>query len=386
MSLKNRVFAERDQQYVQKNLEFLESQIERLSTGDGISHIARKRLVCSVGFMLFSSVVLIYNLLFFLTGNSALIMTGVIQLPLVGLSVLWLLKGRFIWPHLSHYALACILITDTLLAILFGQGTLLNAHFYFLFFAVGTSVTIPCTSPRSTFWIMLCTLCLFLMFEFVGYDAHPEIASLPAHVITSFQIFIFVSMSLCVGSAVYFADWSYYILENRLITLASQDFLTGLPNRRAFHSFLSEKRILTNSLDDSYCICILDIDHFKRINDQYGHDTGDEVLKFVAQQMKKAVRAGDFVARIGGEEFVLLMPKTQLKDGIAVAERLREAIALCEFVGYWGSIQITVSLGMAQYFHGSTNSELIDIADRALYRAKQGGRNKLEIGLPISTA
>lgn len=386
MSRLDRNLKGQDKADIQKNLDLLESQLERLTVSEETSHIARKRVVCNVGFLLFAGIVLVYNILFSITGNSALIRTAVVQIPMALFAVIWLWKGRIWWPLYSYHVLAFMLIIDTAIAIFAGQGTLLKTHFYYLFFTVGVSVIIPSNSPRLTWSLMVTTLIAFLCLEFYGVDAHPDIAAMSTSTIKWFQILVFLTMALCVGAAVYFADWSSFILEERLIKLASQDFLTGLPNRRAFHHMLDDKRILNKNANDSYCICILDIDHFKKVNDSYGHDTGDEVLKFVAQHLKKSVRIGDFVARLGGEEFVLVMPKTLLKDGVVVAERLREAIAKCAFVGYWGSINITISLGVVQYFQGSTDSQLIDLADQALYRAKQNGRNKLEIVEPPAFA
>jgi len=365
---------------VQRNLDLLQSQLEQLYVSEETSHSARKRMVCNMGFLIFPLVVLTYNLLFALTKNTALIITGVLQIPFALISIYWLIRGRIRWPHLSHFVLAAILFIDTTVAIYAGQGTLLGTHFYYLFFTVGVVVVIPSNTPRITWLIMLVTLSCFTSMEFFGVTANPNIAAMKFEILKSFQMLVFLSMTLSIATAVYFADWSYFVLENRLITLASQDFLTGLPNRRAFHNLLKEQHSSIKSSEENYCICVLDIDHFKKVNDTYGHDVGDEVLKFVARHLKDFVRVGDFVARIGGEEFIVFMPRTYLIDAIHVAERVRKEIDRCTYKGTGITIHVTISMGIIQNYPNSTDTELFELADQALYRAKHNGRNKLEIG------
>ncbi|WP_428717795.1 GGDEF domain-containing protein [Undibacterium curvum] len=365
---------------IQRNLDWLQSQLEQLFVSDETSHSARKRIVCDIGFLIFPLIVLTYNVLFALTKNTALIITGVLQIPFALISICWLIRGRIRWPHLSHYVLAGILFMDTTVGIFSGQGTLLGTHFYYLFFTVGVAVVVPSNMPRFTWLLMLVNLTCFTLMEFFGVPAASEIAAMDLEHLKSFQMLVFLSMTLSISAAVYFADWSYFVLEDRLIKLASQDFLTGLPNRRAFHSHLKRKQASAKATEGSYCICILDIDHFKKVNDTYGHDIGDEVLKFVAQHLKDSVRVGDFVARLGGEEFVLFMPEIDLTDAIHVAERVRKAIDMCVYEGNGITIHVTISIGIIESYPDATDAELFELADQALYRAKQNGRNKLEIG------
>jgi diguanylate cyclase len=125
---------------------------------------------------------------------------------------------------------------------------------------------------------------------------------------------------------------------------------------------------------------ILDLDHFKRINDGYGHLAGDKVLKIIASQLEKRLRPSDFLARFGGEEFVLLLPHTQMADGLALLERLRLTIEQCPFHFKGEPVTVTVSMGITLFKLGERSDLVLKRADQALYRAKDKGRNRIEQG------
>jgi diguanylate cyclase (GGDEF)-like protein len=157
--------------------------------------------------------------------------------------------------------------------------------------------------------------------------------------------------------------------------LAHTDALTELPNRRYFMRRLQEEaaRLKRNGRDLS--VILLDLDHFKEVNDTYGHETGDEVLRGVARIICQCIRGCDVAARLGGEEFALLLPETPLEDACRVGERIRAAIeAHVVTVHPKGSFSITASAGVATAGTGGRWDPL-KRADRALYRAKDAGRN-----------
>lgn len=163
--------------------------------------------------------------------------------------------------------------------------------------------------------------------------------------------------------------------EDHLVAAAFADQLTGLPNRRAFRS-LAETRATATGRD---CIALLDIDHFKRVNDQYGHAAGDEVLKAFAAAARQVVRQNDMVARVGGEEFAIFFPDTQMEHALQICERLRGDIAGTRLVAGPGlTIRITISGGVAPLGAGGLDAAL-NQADEALYRAKNGGRDQLKL-------
>ncbi|MDX1696340.1 MAG: GGDEF domain-containing protein, partial [Ketobacteraceae bacterium] len=167
-------------------------------------------------------------------------------------------------------------------------------------------------------------------------------------------------------------------LQKKARQEANSDALTGVNNRRWLEELLLRTR--GRPLEDlaPLSVIMLDVDHFKRFNDDYGHQTGDEVLKMVAQAMQSSLRPNDMVARYGGEEFVILLPKTRLKHSLQVAERLRRKVERTPINAEDKAIPgVTISLGVAQWQPGISLEALIGQADEALYRAKESGRNRV---------
>ncbi|KPA89699.1 diguanylate cyclase [Pseudomonas sp. RHF3.3-3] len=158
------------------------------------------------------------------------------------------------------------------------------------------------------------------------------------------------------------------------------DPLTGLPNRAAWSERLDHEVAQWQQHGNTLLIAILDLDHFKRINDGYGHLAGDKVLKIIATVLRKHLRGSDFIARFGGEEFVLLMPATPVATGLKLAEHLRAAVEACPFHFRGERVTITVSLGVSAFKAGERSDHVLKRADEALYRAKNGGRNRVELG------
>jgi diguanylate cyclase (GGDEF)-like protein len=168
-------------------------------------------------------------------------------------------------------------------------------------------------------------------------------------------------------------------IENaRLYELATVDGLTRLFIRRHFEQRLLEELRRGERYDTQVSLLIMDIDHFKRFNDTYGHQTGDEVLKLVARTIRASIRDVDVPGRFGGEELLVLMPETDPAGALVMAERLREAIAGAALSGpRRESLQVTVSVGVATFpGHARGADALIEAADRALYESKAQGRNR----------
>ncbi|GFM71260.1 hypothetical protein PSCICL_22520 [Pseudomonas cichorii] len=158
------------------------------------------------------------------------------------------------------------------------------------------------------------------------------------------------------------------------------DPLTSLPNRAAWGERLEQEMTQWQQDKNNLLICILDLDHFKRINDGYGHLAGDKVLKIVASVLKKRIRPTDFLARFGGEEFVMLMPATHVSTALTLLDELRAAVELCPFHFKGERVTITVSMGVTALRTGERSDIALKRADQALYRAKENGRNRVEQG------
>jgi len=159
------------------------------------------------------------------------------------------------------------------------------------------------------------------------------------------------------------------------------DALTGISNRKAFDTALEHAIISAREQKSPLSILLIDIDHFKQFNDNYGHLTGDKVLRYVATTLKRCLKGRDMAARFGGEEFTVILPQTSLAGAGVIAEQIRHAISL-------GSIKnnrsgqnyenVTVSIGVAQFRENELSNDLIQRADKVLYFAKERGRNKVE--------
>ena len=158
------------------------------------------------------------------------------------------------------------------------------------------------------------------------------------------------------------------------------DPLTGLPNRAAWGERLEHEIKQWQQHGNTLSLAMLDLDHFKRINDNYGHLAGDKVLKIIATVLRKRLRSSDFIARFGGEEFVLLMPATPPAVGAKLLETLRAAIEACPFHFKGERVTITISMGLATFRAGEHSDLVLKRADQALYRAKNAGRNRVELG------
>ncbi|MDT8879210.1 diguanylate cyclase [Halomonas saccharevitans] len=160
-------------------------------------------------------------------------------------------------------------------------------------------------------------------------------------------------------------------MEDELERQATLDHLTGAYNRRAFDTALRQAIFQAELSDETFSLLIFDIDHFKYVNDQHGHDTGDAILKQLADRVSGNLRSTDVLSRWGGEEFTILLPDTRLRGSRVFAERLRGQIAESRLHG----LRITISMGITEYRPGDDMDSMLVRADEALYRAKSMGRN-----------
>ncbi|MFA6148795.1 MAG: diguanylate cyclase [bacterium] len=178
---------------------------------------------------------------------------------------------------------------------------------------------------------------------------------------------------------------AFMVLENawlyrQIARISVTDGLTGLTNVRHFREQAQREHFRAQRHNDPYSVLMMDIDHFKKVNDVFGHPVGDTVLREMAAIFREAVRLTDLPARYGGEEFVVLLPRTRLPEAAVVGERIREAVERKVFAAPSPMIRCTVSVGIADYLPGGEETEktVIGRADQALYSAKRAGRNRVE--------
>lgn len=212
----------------------------------------------------------------------------------------------------------------------------------------------------------------------IGYCLALTIANNPLQQFGLFCVLIsaFISMLVAFTAVIQEGmDRSRRSAERQLFLVATLDSLTNLPNRRKFHDHSQWLLERVRRTGERLSILILDIDFFKGINDNYGHQAGDAVLSQLAMSARQILRRQDFMARYGGEEFVIMLPATNLAGALLLGEKLRAHIAATEFSC---ATQITISLGCAEYRLDETLPELVARADSALYQAKRNGRNRVE--------
>jgi diguanylate cyclase (GGDEF)-like protein len=166
------------------------------------------------------------------------------------------------------------------------------------------------------------------------------------------------------------------LLDQRINAMT--DTLTKLPNRMAYEEKMASAFELSKAKNTPLCMAILDIDHFKRINDKYGHSVGDKTLQIIATQIKKNLSTNDFVARWGGEEFIALMPDSSVDECFARLDAMREKIAKLPFMFKGNRVSVTVSIGLTDIAEHSNIQSAFEQSDELLYLAKEQGRNQIQ--------
>ncbi len=172
-------------------------------------------------------------------------------------------------------------------------------------------------------------------------------------------------------------------MEARLEFLARHDELTGLYNRRAGLALLEEEVLRSRRYGTPLCVATCDLDHFKRINDRHGHATGDTALSEVAGLMKDALRQHDFIIRLGGEEFLVLLPGVDQEEAFVAMDRLRQRLAATPIAD--ARLRLTLSAGLAELQDSDTPDDLLERSDQELYRAKHEGRNRVRYATQLAS-
>lgn len=280
---------------------------------------------------------------------------------------------RFQDPSLTALQV-CVAVSMVGLILVVGRDVhFIAAPFYSVLFVFGMLQLRPRELAGVAVYVVAChTVALVVRHQLYGSDL-----DLRAEAVTAISV---------VGSVAWFAVAASYIsnLKARLrqslqhiAALATHDGLTGLWNRRQIDLDLETAVKHAERQGSALCVALVDVDHFKAINDRHGHAVGDEVLKAVAGSLQGSLRAGDQVGRYGGEEFLLLLPATSMAQATALAERLRERLQALQSLPP-GEPPVTASFGLAAWRAGESAADLVRRADQALYRAKGSGRNRVE--------
>ncbi len=325
----------------------------------------------------------VFNVLFLATGTWGLILSGLVQWPfalLTGLTFWLNSQGRYLTARACIFTVILVEICAIVVA---GQGTVLSVHYYLLLITVLSLPLYRLSEWRWCVLFMLASSGLFVFFEFKSWPEHSSIEALNPTWIYFLRILV---MGSCVAIAMWIVLMTAVASEDyvlRLQSLAMSDALTGLPNRRAGTEQLAHEAAQSRRAGTSLAVAMVDIDHFKRINDDEGHDIGDLALRHVARLLREGLRNTDFIARMGGEEFAVLMPSTTLTQACGALDTLRATIASTPF--QWavtagkpqGKRVLTVSIGVVTIAPTLSEDTLLHQADVALYKAKALGRNQV---------
>jgi diguanylate cyclase len=292
---------------------------------------------------------------------------------LVGVAMVGVLNMIWLYVQQNYQASAvvlsaCVIFLDLLLV---ASGGIDNTGLFWVY--PTTAIVIFINGYRVGFYLSLALL-LACGYILLVPDNGILATSYADQVTIRFIATLVCLMIACVGSEYVHVHsrGRVQVLHAKVQTAAVTDALTDLPNRR----FISEQCIQRGFFDRAFeggCLVLADIDHFKRVNDEYGHDTGDQVLQAVAQYLMQSTRNVDVIVRWGGEEFLLLMPELDLNQGLHRVEDLREGLA------HWpiDDLQepLTMSFGVVEIVSAKSADALLSLADRHLYSAKAAGRN-----------
>lgn len=248
--------------------------------------------------------------------------------------------------------------------------------------ACARMLLIPANPPlRTAYWLTGASFAalalLFFIRAMVYVFSPPHVSGLYVQLpINKFTFFLgsIIQLSLSFG----FVLMLNYRLAGELQHLAARDFLTGAFNRRSLEQEAVQLLARSSRKNDVLAAMMVDVDHFKSINDRYGHAAGDKMLRHLTGIAQGTIRSGDYFSRYGGEEFCILLPSIDSEQALAVAERLRKRYEETPMRYGEESIRSTISIGIADSRHtGYSLTELLSSADKALYRAKQMGRNRV---------
>ena len=275
-----------------------------------------------------------------------------------------------------------ILLIRTEVLVHAGLGTVLvgwesGFHYFLLMFIPALFVTMR---ARSAWILVACMWAYYVGLDVLMWYIEPvqpisSNALLAVHVFNLTVVFgMFSYLSLFYVTTVTRA-------HKRLARMATTDSLTGLFNRRHIIALTEKELARHHRRPSNLTFMLMDIDHFKQINDQHGHDVGDRVLGGVSQVLKDSMREQDFIGRWGGEEFLAVLPGTDIEQAAASAERIRKAIEALVVESDGKRISVTISIGITQYRAEELLSSAIARADHALYEGKSAGRNRVEVTL-----
>jgi diguanylate cyclase (GGDEF)-like protein len=268
-------------------------------------------------------------------------------------------------------------MSSQLVSIFAGFGSYLNSHFYFVLFAILPVAFFPIKQWLSIILLFVVNFALYLAFEYHGMAPSAEVFALSDTTVRVLRASYATTTVLTMFVLIWLFEMVSEKNERELESVSHTDPLTKLPNRRLFEQVLRQEMAKSRRNQQPLVIAMLDIDRFKLINDTYGHGVGDDVLKHLSLHLRNTTRTGNVIARVGGEEFALLLPHTSVPEALEVVERLRRVVQDNGFPLKGQMLTITVSIGVAMVDCDMPPERSTQLADEALYTAKRAGRNRV---------
>ncbi len=334
--------------------------------------------------------ILLFSIVYSFPGNAGLT-RGILAVSpsyLLLAAVPWV--NRYGYHVLASWLLSLTVTAVIIAVVLFSTGTYMDVHLYFIMFAVTVPAYFLFARWRSIVFIFVLNLSLFAWFEIFGFAPHPEVLELSGATVTAFQLAYIVSDLATILLIVWLSEYVTEKNETELDLLSGTDALTQLPNRRALERKLAWTMSMSRRSKILSALMVIDLDNFKALNDTHGHDAGDVILTETARRLMETVRDIDFVARHGGDEFIVVLSligsnrQSALDAALVVASKIHATldVPFPYTIKHHGradekaehhcgsSIGITVFDGYER-----SQEEIIKRADVAMYEAKKGGRN-----------
>jgi len=318
------------------------------------------------------------GLAFWLSGNPALVTAAWLNLPFVFLYPLVLglnLRGH---SFLACWTLFALLMADVLIGVLWVHGVALSGHYYLIAFAVTAPMLFSASHWRSAAVVLVLNLALFLAVDLSAVPPVPELAQIDQGSLALIRKAIVGTCVILLALLIGVGEFSAALSDWRLQQLALSDPPTGLPNRLALRQAFALELARRQRQWQPMSFAMADLDFFKRVNDEWGHDAGDQALRHVSALLRSQARAGEMVARMGGEEFGILL-LTDPDSALLAAQRMCRAIEDAPFEYNGQSRNITISMGLAHMAPADSEQSALRSADAALYRAKHEGRNRVVV-------
>lgn len=320
-----------------------------------------------------ASVDFLFFIIFYAVGSPILAWINVISVSMYAAAYVCLTQRKnfiavcLIWTEvLGHAALGTLMV-----------GWDSAFHYYLLMFIPAIFVS---TKTSKAIVAVFVLWCFYVGLNAVTYRFDP-LEPLTPEALTVLRYF---NISVVFAMFAYLSSYYYSTIietQRHLSKLAMTDPLTGLYNRRHILDVANYEAVQQKRIPSGLSVIIADIDYFKQINDTHGHDVGDAVLVAVSQTIRKSIREQDSAARWGGEEFLIVLPNTNLSDATLIADRIRENVAAITVPVAQQAISTSVTLGVSCYHIGESISNTIANADALLYKGKKAGRNRVEAAL-----